>query len=489
MTVVTLEALLVVTGHTSVTDAMALSRTLATLLKQVSCQKMTGTSVCFVRSIITYKEPLRPKAMSEVMEALKSYVGYVGDITSAHTKLPKSQDELPVRSMVDSYDECIIPLASSSTMQKRHTSGQGFVRFGRILEDMDEFAVWLSYRYVQYPGLSFGVPMPVNMVTALVDSIHSEDMEIRPQHDLKLCGHISWVGRTSMEVTMELLQILVPQQPARHLLTAKFVMVAMEANASKTVPVNKLVPKNEEEQAIFDEGAASVARRKKFQESGILKQPPTQEERDLLHKLFLEDFDPETYILKSDECPAGAIWMQDAKLTNVVICQPEFENLYNKVFGGFLMRNAFELAWATTYILSGRRPKTYHTDDIWFRRPVELGSLLHYESQVVYTQDHFVQVNVNATVIKPDVGTKEITNVFHFTFSLDGDHPAPRVIPRSYPESMLYIEGKRYLDHALSKRKPASSHSHSHSKIHSTSHGSAHESKTRSHDEPKTKGA
>uniref|UniRef100_A0A224YIT7 Acyl coenzyme a thioesterase 9 mitochondrial n=1 Tax=Rhipicephalus zambeziensis TaxID=60191 RepID=A0A224YIT7_9ACAR len=474
---------------------MALSRTLATLLRQANCQRMTGTSVCLVRSIITFKEPIRPKMMPEVMEALKSYVGYVGDINidanltrpAAHTKLPSSQDELPVRSMVDSYDECIIPLASSLAMQKSHTSGQGFVRFGRILEDMDEFAVWLSYRYVQYPGLSFGVPMPVNMVTALVDSIRSDDMDIRPQHDLKLCGHISWVGRTSMEVTMEL-QALVPEQP-RYLLTAKFVMVAMEANATKTVPVNKLVPKNEEEQAIFDEGAASVARRKKFQASGILKQPPTQEERDLLHKLFLEDFDPETYILKSGECPVGAIWMQDARLTNVIICQPEFENLYNKVFGGFLMRNAFELAWSTTYILSGRRPRTYYTDDIWFRKPVELGSLLHYESQVVYTQDNFVQVNVNATVIKPGGGKKEITNVFHFTFSLDGDNPAPRVIPRSYPESMLYIEGKRYLDHALSKRKPAASHSHSHGKIHSASHGSAHESKTSSHHEPKTKGA
>ncbi|KAL3255912.1 hypothetical protein MRX96_046647 [Rhipicephalus microplus] len=427
---------------------MALNRMLATLLRQADSQKMTGTSVCLVRSIITFKEPLRPKMMPEVMEALKSYVGYIGDIPAGRTKLPSSQDELPVRSMVDSYDECIIPLASSFAMKKSHTSGQGFVRFGRILEDMDEFAVWLSYRYVQYPGLSFGVPMPVNMVTALVDSIHSDDMDIRPQHDLKLCGHISWVGKTSMEVTMEL-QHLVPEQP-RNLLTAKFVMVAMEANATKTVPVNKLVPKNEEEQAIFDEGAASVARRKKFQ----------------------ENFDPETYILKSDECPVGAIWMQDAKLTNVVICQPEFENLYNKVFGGFLMRNAFELAWATTYILSGRRPKTYHTDDIWFRRPVELGSLLHYQSQVVYTRDNFVQVNVNATVIKPVKGTKEITNVFHFTFSLDGENPAPRVIPRSYPESMLYIEGKRYLDQALSNRKPAASRSHD--KIHSTSHGSAH---------------
>ncbi|XP_077515647.1 acyl-coenzyme A thioesterase 9, mitochondrial-like isoform X2 [Amblyomma americanum] len=454
---------------------MAFSRALAALLQHTSRHRLTSISICPVRTIISFNEPLRPKTMPEVMEALKSYVGYVGDVKSAHEKLPKTQEELPSRSMLDSYDESIIPVATSLTTQKSHTSGQGFVRFGRILEDMDEFAVWLSYRHLQYPGLSFGVPMPVNMVTALVDSIHSEDMEIRPRHDLKLRGHISWVGKTSMEVTMELLALL-PEQ-AKHLVTAKFVMVAMQANSSTTVPVNKLQPRNAEEQAIFDEGADNVARRKKFQASGILKQPPNHEERDLLHKLFLEDFDPETYILKSDECPAGAIWMHDARLTNVIICQPEFENLYNKVFGGFLMRNAFELAWSTVYILSGRRPKTYHTADIWFRRPVQLGSLLHYEAQVVYSRDNFMQLNVNATVIKPDQGTKEITNVFHFTFLLDGDSPAPRVVPRSYPESMLYIEGKRYLDLALASRRSSASHSKGHSK-HGAGHSTDHKPKT-----------
>uniref|UniRef100_A0A023G8K4 Putative acyl-coa thioesterase n=1 Tax=Amblyomma triste TaxID=251400 RepID=A0A023G8K4_AMBTT len=450
---------------------MAFARTLAALVQGASRQRLMSISICPARNIISFNEPLRPKSMPEVMEALKSYVGYVGDVKGAHEKLPKNQEELPTRSMLDSYDECIIPISTSLTTQKSHTSGQGFVRFGRILEDMDEFAVWLSYRHLQYPGLSFGVPMPVIIVTALVDSIHSEDMEIKPQHDLKLRGHISWVGKTSMEVTMELLALLPGQ--AKHLVNAKFVMVAMRANSSITVAVNKLLPRNEEEQAIFNEGAANVAQRKKFQASGILKQPPNHEERDLLHKLFLEDFDPETYILKSDECPAGAVWMSDARLTNVVICQPESENLYNKVFGGFLMRNAFELAWSTAYILSGRRPKTYHTADIWFRKPVELGSLLHYEAQVVYSRENFMQLNVNATVIKPDKGTKEITNVFHFTFCLDGNSPAPRVVPRSYPESMLYIEGKRYLDLAIASRQSSASHSKGHSK-HSTDPGAGH---------------
>lgn len=403
------------------------------------------------RNIITCPEVARPKSTAEVLEALKTHVGFVADhprlAPGSQSSLPASQDELPPRSMLDSYDECIIPLATSGEVRKTHISASGIVRFGRILEDMDVFAVWLCYRHLQYPGMSFGVPMPVNVVTGLVDNIHSDSIEFPTQYDIKLRGHISWVGRTSMEATMEVL-LLAPNVTPK-MLTAKFVMVAKKSLSRESAVVNRLVPSNAEEEAIFKKGEMSVQRRKAFQEQSILKVPPNREERMLLHKLFQENFDPETYILKSDECPKGAIWMHDAKLTNVIICQPEFENLYNKVFGGFLMRSAYELAWSTAYLLSGRRPRPHHTDDIWFRRPVAVGSLLHYEAQVVYTRDNFMQLNVNATVIDPNTGKKEITNVFHFTFQLDGKDPAPRVTPKSYPESLLYIEGRRYLELAV----------------------------------------
>ncbi|XP_077553547.1 acyl-coenzyme A thioesterase 9, mitochondrial-like [Haemaphysalis longicornis] len=427
------------------------------LLRRAIPPSPASILLCSRRNIITCKEPIRPKTTEEVKKALKSYVGYIGDASAAQFKLPKRQDEIPTRTMQDSYDECIIPVKTSRATQKTHLTAHGFVRFGRILEDMDEFAAWLAYRHVLYPKLSFGVPMPVNMVTALVDSINSEDMHILPEYDLKISGHISWVGSTSMEVTMEL-SALLPEKASERLLTAKFVMVAMMANSNQPVVVNKLELNSDEETAIFNEGVANIKRRREFKDQGILKKPPTQEERDFLHKLFLEDFDPETYILKSTECPENAIWMQDAKLAKVIICQPEFENLYNKVFGGFLMRNAYELARSTVHVLCGRRPVTFHTDDIWFRRPVELGSLLHSEAQVVYTRDDFMQLIVNATVIKPDKGTKEIVNVFRFTFRLGGEQPALRVIPRSFPESMLFIEGRRYLDLALAKRKSENSH-------------------------------
>ena len=47
--------------------------------------------------------------------------------------------------------------------------------------------------------------------------------------------------------------------------------------------------------------------------------------------------------------PENTVWFEDAKLKNLIVCQPEHRNRFNKIFGGFIMRQAFELAWANTY--------------------------------------------------------------------------------------------------------------------------------------------
>ena len=47
--------------------------------------------------------------------------------------------------------------------------------------------------------------------------------------------------------------------------------------------------------------------------------------------------------------PENSVWFEDAKLKNLIICQPENRNRFNKIFGGFIMRQAFELAWANAF--------------------------------------------------------------------------------------------------------------------------------------------
>ena len=46
------------------------------------------------------------------------------------------------------------------------------------------------------------------------------------------------------------------------------------------------------------------------------------------------------------------------------------------------MRVAFETAWANAAALSHARPKVVDVDNIMFRKPVEVGSLLLLSSQV-----------------------------------------------------------------------------------------------------------
>merc|ERR1711994_664307 len=124
------------------------------------------------------------------------------------------------------------------------------------------------------------------------------------------------------------------------------------------------------------------------------------------------------------------------------------------------MRQAFELAWANTYTFryiyndfieyfskptnfSKSRPFCMHMDDIWFRAPVEIGSLLYFNSQIAYTQDNYIQTRVSAEVVNPKTGELSVTNVFHYTFKLKNKEP-PFIIPKTYHESMMYLTGRRH---------------------------------------------
>lgn len=53
--------------------------------------------------------------------------------------LPKSQEDLPKRSMKDSYIAAIIPLSHDVALQEKYTTFLGSVRLGRLVEDMDIF--------------------------------------------------------------------------------------------------------------------------------------------------------------------------------------------------------------------------------------------------------------------------------------------------------------------------------------------------------------
>lgn len=111
------------------------------------------------------------------------------------------------------------------------------------------------------------------------------------------------------------------------------------------------------------------------------------------------------------------------------------------------MRLAYELAFCNASVFLKNRPVFLALDDISFRKPVPVGTLLALDSQIAYSQGgdhHSFQVMVTADILDVSKGTRETTNTFWFTFSDPRQgRKTPHVLPRTYAESMLYLEGKR----------------------------------------------
>lgn len=73
--------------------------------------------------------------------------------------------------MQDSFTSALIPLSSDEAIRDKYVTFLGSVRLGRLMEDMDLFAVWVVHQHVKIPLLSATLPLPYTFVTLLVDSI------------------------------------------------------------------------------------------------------------------------------------------------------------------------------------------------------------------------------------------------------------------------------------------------------------------------------
>ncbi|XP_063886580.1 acyl-coenzyme A thioesterase 9, mitochondrial-like isoform X2 [Scylla paramamosain] len=396
------------------------------------------------------------QTIRDVISNLTSKVGAARSFTETVDRshllllLPCSQDELPTRTMKDSWDSAIIPLGSEERLREKYVTFMGGVRVGRLLEDLDVFAVWLCYKHIKNPHQTPDLPSPYSIVTALVDRIDfSRGWSLHPDRDIRLSGHVSWAGRSSLETV-----IIVEQRVDnawRQVTRAVFVMVARDPLNQGSAVVNPLVCETPEEKRIYQAGEVNKLHRKMLQEESLFRVPPNETEKTLVHELFMSLANPKELSFTSKKEPENSVWMEDTKLKNLIICHPEHRNRFKKVFGGFIMRQAYELGWACAFTYSKQRPRCLHIDDILFRRPVEIGSLLYLNSQVVYTEGSHMQISTKASVMDAATSSINLTNIFHFTF--EADQPVPASLPKTYHESMLYLDGRRHYQLVTGVRK------------------------------------
>ncbi|MCP9263969.1 Acyl-coenzyme A thioesterase 9, mitochondrial [Dirofilaria immitis] len=352
-----------------------------------------------------------------------------------------------IKKMIQRQGVNTVELKSSNVeFHTKYINCHNRVRFGMLLEDLDTFAVWLAYRHNQgeIPLQNSENLEPVTFVTACVDHIRMDDQhDIVLDEDIYMDGFVSWVGKSSLEISMQLTQNC--QGVMRKFLQTKFVIVARDLEGKRSLTNVPLIVTNDKEEAIFNEGKEGQRLRKLNEECSLLKIPPNESEIKILHDIFKRTKSKS----HSRFLPLNHAWIHDARLSDTIVCYPVKRNIYGKIFGGFLMRKAVELAWSNASLFSGNRCRICGVDDIMFRKSVDVGSILLLSSQVCYSTDHYMELLVDAEVLDVVTGNRELTNTFYLTYQ--SDRALPTVIPYSYSgmfisDGMLYLDAKRHFN-------------------------------------------
>ncbi|KAF6215928.1 hypothetical protein GE061_000264 [Apolygus lucorum] len=403
------------------------------------CSLSTATSS--ERNVMTIEE-LNGR-LNKLMGTPPGYRQFPPDRSHLEKELATSQDELPVRCLKDSYDEVLIPLSTSGTLQDRYTNVMGAVRMGRVMEDMDTFAVWLCQKHISNPKVTTDVT-PYNIVTAQVDDISCEYFKPKVWNDMRLTGNVVWAGKTSMEVRVCCESHIAGEW--RHFTTAHFTMVARNSTNTKGAFVNKLVPQGPEEESLYEQAILRKKNRIQDEQISLAKNPPTHEEQQLIFQKYMKTVHPSFSMnhLDNRTLPENAVWMSSTIHSSEMHPHPQNKNHHNTFFGGTLMRLANELGWLCAFYHATTRPKLAHISKIEFRASVPIESFLKFTAMVAHVERNFLQVVVICETTDLISKATVTTNTFHFTFETQSGQR--EVFPSTYIEALTHVQGVRHFN-------------------------------------------
>ncbi|KAJ6865813.1 acyl-coenzyme A thioesterase 9 [Populus alba x Populus x berolinensis] len=327
-----------------------------------------------------------------------------------------SETELVAKSPSKSSTSICYKFSSDFILREQYRNPWNKIRMGKLIEDLDALAGTISYKHCCNDD---GSTRPLLLVTASVDRIVLKK-PILIDADLTIVGAVTWVGRSSMEIQMEVIQ---PTEGATNpsdavALVANFTFVARDTKTGKSALVNQISPETDKEKFLWEEAEKRNKMRKK--KKAEKKRDPENEDMERLNALLSEGrvFSDMPALADRD-----SILIQDTRHENTFICQPQQRNIHGRIFGGFLMRKAFELAFSNAYAFAGAAPLFVEVDHVDFFKPVDVGNFLRLKSCVLYTElenpaEPLINVEVVAHVTRPELRSSEVSNKFCFTFTV-----------------------------------------------------------------------
>lgn len=322
----------------------------------------------------------------------------------------------------------VLPFSTDPVLARRFLARDtrivGNIRFGKLLETLDKVAENTALAYVHrfYPD--------ARVVTAAVDSIVLRN-PADTRHDLVFSAQINHVGRSSMEVGI---RVECLGEGSGHLATCYFTMVARSADSGEAKSLS-LPPLKYEQEVDVRRFQKAEQRRQSYRE-GLAK---AEEMPSLDEYLYLKKLHKEQEADGFKGMRAG-----DLMLESTCRAYPEQENVPQTIFGGYLIRKAYELAALAAEMIAPDRAVPCQVNRINFNQPVLLGDQLKFTARVVYTGKTTIAVQSDIERFSPTAGEKALSNSCLFTFrNVDGDMK-PQSVPFLYP--VTYAEDARLLN-------------------------------------------
>ncbi|KAG9454553.1 hypothetical protein H6P81_007457 [Aristolochia fimbriata] len=247
-----------------------------------------------------------------------------------------TQTRLINKSAAQSRISILYNFFSDYLLREQYRDARGEVKIGNLLEDLDMLAATVAIKHCSVEDSGTRSPF---LVTASMENMELKK-PITVASDMKIAGSISWVGRSSLEVQVEVTQLEESAEQSCQssdlvALTGRFIFAARDSKTGNVAPVNGLTAVTEREKLLVEEGNARDKARKEKREA--------QRRNSGKAELYRHQ----------------GMFADNMYLENSFVCQPQHRNFYGRVFGGFLMHRAFELAFATAYNFAGRCLASY----------------------------------------------------------------------------------------------------------------------------------
>jgi len=323
-----------------------------------------------------------------------------------------------------------LPLSTDAELRKRYMiidqPVKGNVRFGLLLEVLDKLAEEAALAYVRasFPD--------ARVVTAAIDNIYIRTAA-DVNRDLVFGARINFVGRTSMEVGIRVEHPATDTEPAAHIASCYFTMVARSSAGDGALSL--VLPVFQPDDALAERRWQRAIARREAYRKGLqqAQEPPSSREYALLAELHAAQDAPGFSGLVAGRCVTES-WDRT---------YPEHENVPEKIFGGHLIRRAYEQSSICAEQVAPDRAIIVAVNRINFVQPVRMGDKLHLVSRAVYSGDCSVCIETDIMRISRDRTQTNLSNACIFTFVNVDDELRPQAVPRIHPAT--YKEDAAYL--------------------------------------------